>query len=98
MASTIEKKAWPQWFELVWQGEKTYEYRLADFEIKPGYTFVMREWDPESQTYTGRELEAVVGHIGQVEARRWDKPEDQRMYPHYILSLKNLKKRADIAG
>ena len=97
MASTVEKKAWPEWFELVWQGEKTYEYRLADFEIKPGDTFVMREWTPQTEAYTGRELVAEVGHIGQVEAWRWDKPEDHRIYSHYILSLKNLKKRTESA-
>jgi hypothetical protein len=49
MPRRIEKKAWPEWFQLVWDGEKTYEYRLADFEIEPGDVLVMKEWDPKTR-------------------------------------------------
>jgi hypothetical protein len=87
----IEKKAWPEWFEEVITGNKTYEYRLADFDVAPGDILVMREWDPKTGEYTGRVAEAKIGHIGKVSARRWDKPEDERLYPHYILSLLELK-------
>jgi hypothetical protein len=95
MPQRIVKKAWPQWFQLVWAGQKTYEYRLADFVINPGDILVMQEWDPETQQYTGRVLEATVGHIGQVEAIRWDRPDDRSLYPHYILSLLDVQKVAD---
>lgn len=86
----VEKKAWPEWFERVISGIKTYEYRLADFEIEPDDILVMREWDPQSKEYTGRVAEAKIGHIGTVMSRRWDKPEDEQLYPHYILSLLEL--------
>jgi hypothetical protein len=45
-------------------GEKTFELRLNDFEIKEGDTLLLREWDPEIKDYTGRELERKVGYIG----------------------------------
>lgn len=89
----VEKKAWPEWFQEVWDGEKTFEYRLADFDIEPGDVFVMKEWSPQTEEYSGRALEAEVGFIGKVQSRRWDKPNDPAIHDHYILSLKNLRKQ-----
>ena len=52
----IEKKAWPEFFQKIINGDKTFELRLADFECKPGDTLVLREWKPETKEYTGRVL------------------------------------------
>lgn len=59
----IEKKCWPEYFEKVRTGEKKFEVRLADFEVKTGDVLVLREWDPRKKEYTGRFLEKKVGHI-----------------------------------
>ena len=32
----IEKKIWPEYFDKVASGQKTFEYRLDDFECEPG--------------------------------------------------------------
>jgi len=38
--------------------------RLNDFEIKEGDTLFLREWDPNTKAYTGRELERKVSYVG----------------------------------
>lgn len=59
----IHKKTWPEYFEIILSGEKTFEYRLADFECKPGDTLILEEWDPKTKTYTGRNLTKTAGYI-----------------------------------
>ena len=59
----VEKKIWPEYFSAVLEGKKTFELRLNDFEIHPGDTLVLKEWDPATNDYTGRELEKEVGYV-----------------------------------
>ncbi len=56
----VEKKILSQYFDQVTSGKKKAEIRIADFEINEGDTLVLREWNPEAQEYTGRELEKNV--------------------------------------
>jgi len=60
--ATIEKKIWPQYFELVKSGRKKYEFRLADFDVKEGDTLILKEWDPDKMDYTGREITKKAGY------------------------------------
>ena len=60
----IEKKVWPEYFEAIQDGRKTFELRLNDFEINEGDILVLKEWDPETKSYTGRELEKTVTYVG----------------------------------
>lgn len=53
--STINKKCWPEWFEKFCSGERTFELRLADFDLKDGDVINMQEYDPQKLEYTGRE-------------------------------------------
>ncbi|PIN74354.1 hypothetical protein COV20_00325 [Candidatus Woesearchaeota archaeon CG10_big_fil_rev_8_21_14_0_10_45_16] len=62
----IEKKIWPQYFEKVLSGDKTFEIRLADWECRPGETLILREWDPDTKQYTGRVLEKKVGYVARI--------------------------------
>lgn len=52
--ATIKKKCRPEFFEKFLSGERQFDLRLADFELKTGDTFVLEEYDPKTQTYTGR--------------------------------------------
>ncbi len=68
----IEKKTWPKYFQLVLDGKKTFEIRLADFRCKPGDTLILREWDPKKQEYTGRELRKKVSYVSKTkDAKYW---------------------------
>lgn len=77
MSNIVEKKAWPELFEAVSSGNKTFDLRLADFEIAPGDTLKLREWDPHTKEYTGREFSKTVGYVGKVSdlTRMYDQTE-----------------------
>lgn len=59
----INKKIWPEYFELVNSGKKKFEMRLNDFDIKEGDVLVLEEWNPETKEYTGRKIEKKVGYV-----------------------------------
>lgn len=60
----VEKKCWPEYFQEILDGRKTFEVRLNDFDITEGDVLVLKEWDPKTKDYTGRELEKNVGFVG----------------------------------
>lgn len=60
----VEKKVWPEYFEEILRGKKTFELRLNDFDIQEGDTLVLKEWNPKNKDYTGRMLEKQVGYVG----------------------------------
>ena len=75
----IEKKIWPKYFNLILEGKKTFEVRLADFEIKEGDILVLREWDPVKKEYTGRELRKKVTYISKTKnIKHWPKEEIEK--------------------
>jgi hypothetical protein len=61
--AVIEKKIWPKFFDAILRKEKTFEVRLADFEITKGDTLLLREYDPEKKEYTGREIKKEVTYL-----------------------------------
>lgn len=60
----IEKKVWPEYFQQIVDGKKTFELRLNDFDISEGDTMILNEWDPATKDYTGITLEKQVGYVG----------------------------------
>lgn len=75
----IEKKVWPDFFQRIADGDKTFELRLADFECKEGDTLVLREWDPGTKEYTGRALEKKVTYVIKTkDIRFWTEEEVER--------------------
>lgn len=90
MTNAIEKKCWPESFQLIADGQKTYEYRLADWDCQPGDTLVLKEWNPETKQYTGREITRTVGYVGHVGGNDQDpyfKPEDIQKHGYQLISL-----------
>ena len=87
----IEKKAWPEKFQEVLDGKKNFEIRLNDFDIDEGDVLVLKEWDPTTKTYTGRELEKTVGYVLKLPldelTKFWPK-EDIEKHGIQIISLK----------
>ncbi len=55
----IKKKVWPEYFQQIVDGKKTFELRLNDFDISEGDTLVLNEWDPATKDYTGRTLKLM---------------------------------------
>lgn len=72
----IYKKCWPEFFELVKARKKNVELRLADFDIRTGDILVLKEWDPKTKKYTGRELKKKCKNISKVEILKMNAIED----------------------
>lgn len=82
----IEKKIWPEYFQAIFDGKKTFELRLNDFEIAEGDILVLKEWNPMTKNYTGRELEKEVGYIG-----KWKIDDLTMFYPRKDIDEKGLQ-------
>ena len=59
----IEKKTWPEYFEQILRGDKKFECRIADFDCQVGDILVLKEWDPKTGQYTGRQIEKTVTYV-----------------------------------
>ncbi len=84
----IEKKIWPQSFEEIQGGDKTFELRLGDFECKPGDTLVLKEWNPEAKAYTGREVEKEVTYVVRTTDAKFWSAEDVAKYGYQVIAFK----------
>lgn len=58
-----EKKVWPEYFQKILDGRKTFELRLADWECQEGDILFLREWNPKTREYTGRTLEKGITYV-----------------------------------
>ncbi|MDB5455509.1 MAG: hypothetical protein JWP92_1094, partial [Caulobacter sp.] len=55
-----ELKTWPQYFAAVRSGQKRFEIRRNDRDFKVGDILALREFDPESEAYTGQVEERQI--------------------------------------
>ena len=57
-----ELKTWPEYFAAVLDGTKPFEWRSETWsrQFAVGDALRLREWDPKTKTYTGRECVRVV--------------------------------------
>ena len=84
----IEKKIWPEFFQKILEGTKTFELRLADFECKPGDILVLREWEPKTKEYTGRVLEKRVSYVVRTKNVKFWPKEEVEKYGFQIISFR----------
>jgi hypothetical protein len=82
----IEKKVWPEYFQEILDGKKTFELRLNDFDINEGDVLVLKEWDPATKDYTGRELEKKVGYVG-----KWKIDDLTKFWPREDINEKGIQ-------
>lgn len=94
----IHKKLDRQYFEKIASGEKTFEYRVNDFECEPGDILVLEEWcyDQGQKTLegrhpTGRVIRKKVGYVAKTTDFDWlERPDVQADFEKYgaqIISL-----------
>jgi hypothetical protein len=69
-----ELKCWPEPFEATIQGDKTFEIRKMDRPFKKGDELWLREWDPKTVRYSGRECRVKVTFIAM--PGEWNLPLD----------------------
>lgn len=71
---THELKTWPEPFEAVWDDRKPYEVRVNDRGFEVGDMLILQEFDPDTRTYLGRRIVAVVTYM--TPAGVWGLPAD----------------------
>ncbi len=82
-----EKKIWPEYFQKILEGKKTYELRLADWECHEGDVLFLREWDPATRDYTGRSLEKKVTYVGKTKDLHLWTEEEVEKYGYQIIAF-----------
>ncbi|MBU3964949.1 DUF3850 domain-containing protein [Patescibacteria group bacterium] len=84
----IEKKTWPELFQKILDGDKTFDLRLADFECNRGDILVLREYNSKTKEYTGRVMEKKVTFVlKSKDVNFWPK-EDVKKYGFQVISFK----------
>ena len=83
----VRKKTWPDLFQLMLDGKKTTDLRLADFEIKEGDVLVLEEYDPKTRSYTGRVLKKKVKNLNKVKLTDFHTVEDISRHGHWVIEL-----------
>jgi len=83
----IEKKVWPKYFQLILDGVKKYELRLADFECNEGDILILKEWDPEIEEYTGREIEKKVTMVMKTKGLEFWSVEEVEKFGYQVISF-----------
>jgi len=73
-------KTWPEYFEAVRTGEKPFELRKADRPFNVGNVLHLVEYDPATDTYSGRECHRIITY-------RLDGPAFGLMEGYCILGL-----------
>lgn len=56
-------KTWPEFYQKVVSGEKTFEFRKNDRPFKVGDTLLLQEFDPLKSEYTGNEHSVIITYI-----------------------------------
>ena len=64
MRATHKLKIWPHFFEQVESGRKNFEIRnTKDRNFQEHDFLILQEWNPDTEQYTGRELERIITYI-----------------------------------
>lgn len=96
--SEIHKKISPEYFAKIQSGEKTFEYRVNDFECAPGDILVLDEYEytqgqgtTDGRHPTGRSIRKRIGYVGYTKDFDWlnrpDVKADLERYGAQIISL-----------
>lgn len=63
MSTVHDLKTWPAYWPALESGAKTFEIRRNDRGFQPGDTLNLREWDPDTELYSGRTLQRRVNYV-----------------------------------
>jgi len=84
----IEKKCWPEYFEKILSGDKTFDVRLADWKCESGDTLVLKEYDPHHNRYTGRVIEKKIAYVGKTKDFKFFTKKEIDKYGFQIIGFK----------
>jgi len=81
----IIKKCNKKYFELVQSGEKKFDVRLADFEVKKGDTMILKESINGKET--GRDIEKKISFVLKTKDLHYWSNEEINKFGHVIIQL-----------
>jgi ASC-1-like (ASCH) protein len=84
----IEKKCWPEYFEKILSGDKTFDVRLADWKCKIGDILILKEWDPKTKKYTGRIIKKKISYISKTKDFKFFSKKEIEKYGFQIIGFK----------
>lgn len=68
-------------------GKKKFELRLADFDIHPGDTLILEEWDKDKKEYTGRTLQTKATYVIKTKDCHFFPQEDVDKYGFQVIQI-----------
>ncbi len=89
MSKIIEKKVYIEYYQKIFDGLKTYELRLADWDCQEGDLLKLVEIDSDRQP-TGREMTKKVGYVGKTKDLDFWTSEEIEKYGYQIISLLDI--------
>lgn len=84
---TIEKKVWPKYFQAIIDGKKKFELRLAGFQCEEGDLLVLKEWDPNTKEFTGRQVEKKVTYVVKTKDQQFWSEEEVSKHGYQIIAF-----------
>lgn len=84
--TVITKKSYPELFEKVLSGDKTFDLRVADFDCRPGDILEQVEVN-HNGTPTGRRICHKVGYVLQTKDVDFYEPNAVEQYGYQVISL-----------
>jgi len=85
----IEKKIWPEYFEMMIDGKKNIELRLADFKLNKGDVLALKEWDPKTKEYTGKIIKKKVKNLIKFNPLDKHTEDEIKQFGFYEIELEN---------
>ncbi len=85
--SDIKKKTWPELFQKILEGKKNSDVRLADFDMKQGDVIIFEEYDPKTESYTGRIIKKKVKNLTKLNLTNFNSFEDFKKYGHWLMEF-----------
>lgn len=75
-----ELKTHPGPFTETWRQQKRHEIRTADRDFKPWDSVFLREWDPATESYTGRRILTEITSV--TKGGEWGLPPGLVVFSH----------------
>jgi hypothetical protein len=63
MVNQHELKIWPEYFKAMESGSMKFQIRKNDRNFAVNDCVILKEWEPESSNFTGKELTFFIKHI-----------------------------------
>ena len=63
--TTHELKSWPEFFEPILNGAKSFELRVNDRDFQVFDLLWLKEWDPKTKNYSGRQCFRSITYVAE---------------------------------